>query len=275
MLGQVDIDDVELDPKSRDDIPAVLQGIQYIHRDADLLDKILNLLRSHLFQDRKADGSCDQTQGESKKINPDVGRPGMNLWCILVLAILKQGLHCDYDRLRELACKHLDVRRMLGLSDVFAVAEFSYRTVLRNVALVTPALLDAINQVVVQAGHSLVGQEREQSLRARCDSFVVETDVEYPTDVRLTWDALRCLIRVMGALSEAFGLAGWRQHRKLQEKGRQLFVRVRKAKQYKKNPEHVKRYLQFVREMAERAEGTLAALAGQGMPAIASGFGWA
>ena len=266
MLGQVDIDAVELDPKSRDDIPAVLQGIQYIHRDADLLGKILNLLRSHLLQDSKADGSGDPTQGDSKKINPDVGRPGMSLWCILVLAILKQGLNCDYDRLHELACKHLDVRRMLGRSDVFAAPEFSYRTVLRNVALVTPALLDAINQVVVQAGHSLVGQEREQPLRARCDSFVVETDVEYPTDVRLTWDALRCLLRVMGALAEAFGLAGWRQHRKLLEKGRTLFARVRKAKQYKKNPEHVKRYLQFVREMAERAEGTLAALAGQGMP---------
>ena len=43
-------------------------------------------------------------------------------------------------------------------------------------------------------------------------------------------------------------------------------MRVRKAKQYKKHPEHVKRYLQFVREMAERAEGTLTALARQGIP---------
>ena len=73
VLGQVDIDDVELDPRSRDDIPAVLLGIQSLHLDADLLAKILNLLRSHLFQDREADGSCDRTQGDSKKINPDVG----------------------------------------------------------------------------------------------------------------------------------------------------------------------------------------------------------
>ena len=244
----------------------MLQRIQSIHRDADLLDKILNLLSSHLFQDRESDGSCDGTQGDSKKINPDVGRPGMSLWCILVLAILKQALNCDYDRLHELACKHLDVRRMLGLSDIFAAPQFSYRTVLRNVALITPPLLEEINQVVVQAGHSLVGREREQPLRARCDSFVEETDVEYPTDVRLTWDTLRCLLRIMAAVSEAFGLAGWTQHRKLQEKGRKLFVRVRKAKQYKKNPEQVKQYLQFAREMAERAQGTLAVLAGQGMP---------
>ena len=266
VLGQVDIDDVELDPRSRDDIPAVLLGIQSIHRDADLLEKILNLLSSHLLQDREADGSCDRIPGESQKINPDVGRPGMSLWCILVLAILKQALNCDYDRLHELACKHLDVRRMLGLSDVFSAPEFSYRTVVRNVSLLTPQLLEEINQEVVRAGHSLLGREAGQPLRARCDSFVVETDVEYPTDVRLVWDALRCLLRVMGALHAAFGVAGWRQHRKLGEKGQRLFARVRRAKQHKKNPQHVKRYVQFARELAERAQGTLAALAGAGLP---------
>ena len=43
---------------------------------------------------------------------------------------------------------------------------------------------------------------REKSLApplaGRCDSFVVETDVHYPTDVSLLWDALRCLIRAVG-----------------------------------------------------------------------------
>ena len=141
-LGQVAIDDVELNPKSRDDIPAVLQGVQYIHRDPDLLEEILNLLSSHLFKDRSSDGSGGETAEGEKKINPHVGRPGMSLWCILVLAILKQGLNCDYDRLHELACKHLDVRRMMGLCELcFGKPEFSYRTVLRNVSLVTAELL--------------------------------------------------------------------------------------------------------------------------------------
>jgi len=31
-------------------------------------------------------------------------------------------------------------------------------------------------------------------LKGRCDSFVVETDVHYPTDIHLLWDALRKLI---------------------------------------------------------------------------------
>ena len=32
-------------------------------------------------------------------------------------------------------------------------------------------------------------------LAARCDSFVVETDVHWPTDVNLLRDAIRCLVR--------------------------------------------------------------------------------
>ena len=31
-----------------------------------------------------------------------VGRPGMDLWQILVLGVLKQGLGCDFDRLHDL-----------------------------------------------------------------------------------------------------------------------------------------------------------------------------
>ena len=38
----------------------------------------------------------------------------MDLWRILVLAILKQGLNCDYDRLAELANEHATLRQMLG-----------------------------------------------------------------------------------------------------------------------------------------------------------------
>ena len=238
-LGQVDIDDVELNPRSRDDIPAVLQGIQFLHRDKDLLQTVLNLLSGHLFRSAESEGDSPGAPEQRNGINPHVGRPGMSLWSILVLAILKQALNCDCDRLHELACQHLAVRRMMGLSDVFDQGEFSYRTILRNVSLLTPALLDEINQVVVRAGHELKGLGCGQPLQARCDSFVVETDVEYPTDVRLLWDALRSLVRMMGTLYAAFGVAGWRQHRQLMKTGQRLFGRVRIAKQYRRNPHHV------------------------------------
>ena len=264
-LGQIDIDDVELNPRSRDDIPAILKGIQEVHRDPELRKEMLDLLSSHLIEDPSLNGNGSGTQDEGKKINPNNGRPGMSLWELLVLAILKQGLNCDYDRLHELACKHLDVRRMMGFGDVFDKEEVSYRTVLRNVSRVTPELLADINAIVVRAGHRLTGRAEGAPLHARCDSFVVETDVEYPTDVRLLRDTLRVLIVIMGVFFDAFGTRGWRQHKHWLEKGRRLFARVRTARQYRKNPQHVKRYVQYATETAERAARTVEELRAKGV----------
>ena len=36
IFGQVDIADIKLDPKSRDDIPQLLRGLQHIHTDPEL-----------------------------------------------------------------------------------------------------------------------------------------------------------------------------------------------------------------------------------------------
>ena len=49
---------------------------------------------------------------------------------------------------------------------------------------------------------------------------VVETDVHYPTDVNLLWDALRCLLRVLGAACPELGVGGWRQSAHLTEQVR-------------------------------------------------------
>ena len=50
-------------------------------------------------------------------------------------------------------------------------------------------------------------------LRGRCDSFVVETAVHYPTDINLLWDALRKLMVWSGRVSRRYGLSGWGQYR--------------------------------------------------------------
>ena len=264
-LGQIPIEEIEFDPRSRDDIPAVLQGIQFLYCDLELRCKVLDLLESRLLapQDAPADPAAEPGS-QRPPIDPSTGRPGMELWNILVLGLLKQGLNCDYDRLAELAAKHLDVRRMLGCSDVFGRPTWSQRTLVRNVALLTPALLAEVNRLVVKAGHELAGHWAGQPLQARCDSVVVETDVHYPTDVSLLWDALRCLIRTAAALSEECGLGGWRQKAPLLLKARRLFNRVRSSKQRTRSPQRVQAYLQLARELAGRAGRTLGELAEAG-----------
>ena len=49
-------------------------------------------------------------------------------------------------------------------------------------------------------------------LRGRCDSFVVETNVHYPTDITLLYDAIRKVITLTARLCELHDESGWRQH---------------------------------------------------------------
>ena len=254
VFGQVPIEDLVLDARSRDDIPAVLKGIQQLYKNDSLRQQIFDLLQRHLLDNPAADD--EQAVPSATNPDPGRGRPGMALWAVLVLALLKQGLRCDFDRLTELANKHSDVRSMLGLSGLASEQYFAHRSVVRNVSLLTPTLLQELNHLVVQEGLRLVGVEEEQPLQARVDSFVVETNVHYPTDVSLLWDALRCLLRVVTAACTDYRLAGWRQSEHWQSKVYKRFQRVRTAgrRQGRKGRRQVRLYLRTARELAGRAE---------------------
>ncbi len=242
-IGQIDIERIPLDPQSRDDIPAVLRGLQQIWSDAELRAKLFTLLETHLLADKsKADSADSERQAYGPCLDARNGRPGMSLWSILVLGLLRQGLNCDYDRWHELAGQHRSVRRMMGLSDWDSTVA-SCRTITRNVSLLTPQLLAAVNRLVVGAGYEVLGKDVAGELAARCDSFVVETDVHYPTDVSLLWDAMRSLLRTIARASEAQGETGWRQHKKLEGKVRRLFQRVRTRRRRKNQEKGVKAYL--------------------------------
>ena len=94
-FGQVPVDKVWLDPKSRDDIPAVLKGLQHLYKEKQ--EELFMLLEKHILPGT----------------HRGVGRPG-KMWRILVLGVLKQGLGCD---LPDLANHHETVRAILGHSD--------------------------------------------------------------------------------------------------------------------------------------------------------------
>ena len=97
-LGQIPIEEIEFDPRSRDDIPAVLQGIQFLYCNLELRCKVLDLLESRLLAPRDSPaGPATEPGSQPPAIDPSTGRPGMELWNILVLGLLKQGLNCDYD----------------------------------------------------------------------------------------------------------------------------------------------------------------------------------
>ena len=99
--GEVRIEDIELDFKSRDDIPVILIGLQYLYSQKAVRDRIFALMDEYILPG----------------VNRKVGRPGMAMWSILVLAVVKQGLGCDFDRLHELANQHMAIRQFLGHAD--------------------------------------------------------------------------------------------------------------------------------------------------------------
>src|SRR3989338_2177198 len=194
-IGEVDISQIKFDPRSRDDIPKILKGLQYLYVNLDLREKIFALLEREI----------------APKVDKCNGRPGMELLKILVCGVLRLDLNEDYDRLCELVNHHNTIREMLG-HGTFNEETYHFQTLKDNVSLLTPELLDKINQIVVQAGHGVVKKKEGEALHGRCESFVVETNVHYPTDINLLYDAVRKVIQLTARLCNGHGLSDWRQH---------------------------------------------------------------
>src|SRR6185312_8459170 len=104
MLNEIDIGAIKLDARSRDDIPQLLRGLQYIYTTPGLRDQVFEILQE-VVPDR------DDGKG---KVSTRLGRPGMEQWRILVLGVIRLSLNADYDRVAELANEHKTIRKMLG-----------------------------------------------------------------------------------------------------------------------------------------------------------------
>lgn len=196
-LGRTPIERVEIPLKSRDELPPILAGLQWIFQTPELNGKILALLEEHLTKGKK-----------------ETGRPGTNLWQILVLGVVRLGLDCDYDRLADLANHHTLIRQILGLSPVREPGEkpFHQKTLSQNVCHIDEELLSQINAVIVEAGRPLFKKkEGAEPIRAKTDSYVLETNVHYPTDLNLLWDAQRKCADLLQPLVQEHGISGWRK----------------------------------------------------------------
>jgi hypothetical protein len=206
-IDRVDISDIQLDLGSRDEIPQLLIGIQAIYNDKDTRRQVFNILSDII----------------PKEVDSTVGRPGMDMWQIFVLGTLRLNCNFDYDKVMEIANEHNTVRQFLGHDRYDFDQRYALQTIKDNVRLLSPQVLDKINQVVVKAGHRWLGCQKDDSLRGRCDSFVVQTDVHYPTDINLLWDALRKMIELVAHMCDQAGISQWRQSRYILRQIKKLF----------------------------------------------------
>lgn len=261
-IGQRDIDRIPIDLQCRDEIPQLLLGLQFIYRNREIRREVFRILE----------------RITPKEVDADKGRPGMDLWKILVLGTLRLNCNWDYDKLHNIANEHKTVREFLGHSIFEFDRSYGLQTLKDNISLLTPELLDEINQVVVSAGHDLVGKTGEDVvLKGRCDSFVVETDVHYPTDINLLLDAIRKILSLVAGLCEELGITEWRQQRHLFRKIKKQFNLVRKLKRSSSKDAGKKarreqlivdahrQYVDLVQSHVERAKKTIAILKQMGI----------
>lgn len=150
LLGQVDIASITFDSRSRDEMPQLLRGLQYIYCNPELRTQVFEILNELV----------------PKNINKKTGRPGMELWKIFVMGTIRLSCGWDYDKLKDTVDNHFMVRQMLGHPDVYDRYAYPLQTIEDNISLFTPEILNRINGVVVKAGQSLEGKKKRKRSRA-------------------------------------------------------------------------------------------------------------
>ncbi len=245
-IGIQPISEVALPLKSRDELPPILRGLQYIFTTCSLNEKVFELLEEKICKGKKK-----------------TGRKGMDLWHILVLAVIRHGLNTNWDRLELMANHDALIRKILGVHNTSFQAieiEFAYQRIIDNVSQIDEGLLKAINQLVVEAGHELLKKKDQEKpvLELKTDSYALETNVHFPTDLNLLWDSSRKCLDTVEAIQKETSLVGWRKvkhiRKTIKSKFRIASHQVFSGKNEKQKKEAVKEYLQQVASLQARCE---------------------
>lgn len=261
----IPIEKIALPLKSRDELPPVLIGLQWIWCHPTLKGEIFDLLERTILAGKQA-----------------TGRTGMDLWQILVLGITRLALDADWDRMEYLVNYDSLLRQMLGLPQApwdQPEKQYSHQTLRDNVALLDEALLKEINALVAAAGRAEFKKKDNQPddpLAIKVDTYVLETDVHFPTDLNLLLDGGRKCLDLLEKYRDQFdyALPGWRKLEDWQSRlkaservaskactggGKDKEKRVRAA---------VQEYLKIARELSVKVNESLCGLCDQEVEAL-------
>jgi hypothetical protein len=219
-------------------------GLQHVFNTPALSEKVFELLEKRVSLGKKK-----------------TGRPGMDLWHILVLAVLRQGLNTNWDRLEDLANNHKTIRQILGVHvEKFGIeeTEFCYQTIVDNVSLINEETLHQINTLVAQHGHALLKKSEDEPFQLKTDSFVVETNVHFPTDLNLLWDSIRKCLDMIIHLKKIYYIEDWRKIKDWRKKFKSLFrstsEAVFKGRDADRKKKKVNEYLEVALDLKARCE---------------------
>ncbi len=197
-IGQFPIEETFISVKSKNSLDELLAALKAIYCNAEYNEKIFSILENHITANKKK-----------------TGRKGMDLWVIFVLAQVRLCLNISYNTLHNLANNHITLRRLMGQEyDIgYKPVQFEYQNIYDNVSMLSDELITEINEVILEFGYRKVFKKKEKAaLRLKSDSFVVESNVHFPTDYNLLWDSARkCLDTVSKFLEKYDNIEGWRK----------------------------------------------------------------
>ncbi len=197
-IGQRLIKDTPIKTKHKDKLEELIAALKAIYCHPEYNERLFEILERHLLNNKKK-----------------TGRPGMDLWCIFVLSQVRLCMNMDYGWVYNLANNHLSIRWLMGVETEYGFkrTEFSYQNIYDNVTLLSDEMVKEINSLVLEFGHGQVFKKKETAaLRLKTDSFVVESNVHFPTDYNLLWDSARkCIETVCVFLGKYNNLTGWRK----------------------------------------------------------------
>lgn len=209
-LLSVPISEARIPTNCRDEAPKLLAGLKYIFMNEELNHRVFSIL--------------------SQRINPQKeklekrGRKGMGLWEILVLGVMRQGLNVNYDKLHYHANTDKLMRTIMGIETYTGPSkEYGLTTLKDNVSLLDEQTISMINDLVIEYGHKLLKKKEDEALRIKADTFVVETNVHFPTDLNLLWDSARKCIDIGEWFRDKQGYSGWRKSRLWRKEIKWLF----------------------------------------------------
>ena len=185
-LGITPISEVELNLKSRHELLPILRALQYVFKTKELNEAIFQIMEKELFSKVKKTGCY-----------------GMSMWEILVLGVVRLSGNMDFDRLHDLSNEHNSLRGILGIqkSDYSRGKNYSLQTVKDNVQLLDEETIYKISAIIIEGSHGLIKKKEGLdflNLQIKADSFVVESNIHFPTDLNLLRDSGRKSLETVG-----------------------------------------------------------------------------
>lgn len=197
VIGRLLIQDTKIPTAKRSGaLPGLCAALKEIFVTPEWNEKIFEVLENKLLSS-----------------NNKTGRPGMDLWQIFVLSQVRLCQNISYDDVHHIANYDGLIRQLIGVESAagFDKQEFSYQNIIDNVSLLDDETVKQLNDIIVEFGHQVFKKKEGEALHLKTDSFVVESNVHFPTDYNLLWDSARKCIDMVTKLQAKHELPGWRK----------------------------------------------------------------